>query len=373
MAAIAVIREDIETLIVKIHLTGLVVGRRYDVMRLQMRYLGDDDAGTRIYQREIPDRRALWSSLAHRVGWEAPKTEVTFRDFECPMRPTQFYLCESSAIGPFDWDFAAGDYPLTNGVIASTPVVHFNADISALDLDDQPDEGHILVRSVEELAHRADACLVEMTGPKYTARGTEFAVMGSQYPVYVSDSREARRGSVVLLTRDLGQLNDLRRIVYPSSGAIRPFLMQSGGDAALLLDDMRVVPLDVEIEQATPDNADLRFVRIDYVEVDNSAPLIARIGDNDDLVDPPEAAFTFSDTTPAKHQWITLSDTSTGQGDTWEWTIERGYETDNRVGKFWGPGPHKVFWGARGRRSVKLRFGSPATGFHTRTKTVTVH
>lgn len=369
---IEVVREDLETLHVQIHLTGLTVGTRYDVMRLQLRYVGKDDTGQRIYQREIPDRRALWSSVAHRVGWQAPKTEVLFRDFETPMRPVQYYLCRTDAIGPHEWLFSDGDYPTSKGVLA-TDIVHFNGDLADANLDEEPDEGHILVRSVEELAHRADCCLVEMDGPRYTARATEFAVLGSQYPVIVADSREARRGSVTLLTKNIGQLNDLRRVVYPESGLIQPFIMNSGGDATLLLDDMRVIPMDVSLEQVTPASADARYVRIDYVEVDNSAPLLQRIGDNDDLIDQPEAAFSFSDTTPAKHQWITITDHSTGQGDTWEFTLERGYETDNKVAKFWGPGPHRVYWGARGKKTVKLRFGSRATGFHTRTKYITVH
>jgi len=175
------------------------------------------------------------------------------------------------------------------------------------------------------------------------------------------------------MTRNLGQYNDLRRVVFPESGAIRPFILNSGGDATLLLDDMRCVPLDVEVEQTTPENADLRYVKINYVEVDNSLPLVRRIGDNDDLVNPPEAAFTFSDASPARHQWISLTDTSTGQGDTWEWTIERGYETDNKIAKFYGPGPHRVRWAIRGKKTVKLRFGGSGAGFHTRTKTLQVH
>jgi hypothetical protein len=197
--------------------------------------------------------------------------------------------------------------------------------------------------------------------------------MGNQYPVLISDSREARRGSFTLMTRNLGQYNALRRVVFPESGRIRPFLVQSGGDAALLLDDMRCIPLDVEIEQATPENADMRYVHIDYVEVDNSAPLLRRIGDNDDLTDPPEAHFTISDTSPAVGQWVTLTDTSTGQGDTWEWVLERGQETDNKVGRFHTPGPHKVRWHIRGTKTIRLRFGGSGEGYHTRTRTVQVH
>jgi PKD repeat protein len=136
---------------------------------------------------------------------------------------------------------------------------------------------------------------------------------------------------------------------------------------------MRCIPLDVEVEQATQADADLRYVHIDYVEIDGSAPLIRRTGDNDQLTDPPNANFTISDSTPARNQWITLTDTSTGQGDDWDWVIEQGKQTDNKVGKFYTQGPHKVRWRSRGRMTIKLRFGGSGEGYHTRTKYVDVH
>jgi hypothetical protein len=267
---ISLIREDLETLFVRIRLTGLATdGRRYDVMRLQMRSLGKDDTGQRVYEREIPDRRALWSSVAHRVGWQPPQSDVTFRDFECPKRPTKYFVVESAATGPNEWDFGDGPYPVGRGVL-DDEVVHFNGELADLNLGKDPSEGHILVRSVAELAHYADCCLVDMDGPSYSARVNEIAVMGNQYPVVISDAREARRGTMSLLTRDLGQYNALRRVVFPESGRITPFVMNSGGDAALLLDDMRCIPLDVSIEQATAGNANLRYVHISYVEIDGS-------------------------------------------------------------------------------------------------------
>jgi hypothetical protein len=369
---ITIEREDLETLFTRVHLSGLTPGTRYDVMRLQLRSMGKDDTGNRVYERELPDRRALWSAVAHRVGWEATKTGHDFRDFECPRRPTKYFIVESTKVGPFEYDFGDGPYPVSRGVL-DDEIVHWNGELADLQVGKDPTEGHVTVRSVHELAHYADCCLVEMDGPVYTARAHEFAVMGNQYPVLISDSREARRGSFTLMTRNLGQYNALRRVVFPESGRIRPFLVQSGGDAALLLDDMRCIPLDVEIEQATPENADMRYVHIDYVEVDNSAPLLRRIGDNDDLTDPPEAHFTISDTSPAVGQWVTLTDTSTGQGDTWEWVLERGQETDNKVGRFHTPGPHKVRWHIRGTKTIRLRFGGSGEGYHTRTRTVQVH
>jgi hypothetical protein len=311
--------------------------------------------------------------VAHRVGYEFADDTASFRDFECPKRPTKYYIVRSDQIGPHEWDFGDGPYPVGSRGVLDDTIIHFNADIADLALSKDPDKGHILVRSVSELAHYAECCLIEMEGPTYTARANEFQVMGNQYPVIVSDTREARRGSVTLMTRDIGQYNALRRVVFPESGRIREFVMNSSGDPTLLLDDMRCIPLDVSVEQSTQQNPDLRFVTINYVEVDHSAPLIRRVGDNDRLTSPPEAHFTISDTSPARNQWITLTDTSTGQGDTWEWTIERGTETDNKVGKFYTHGPHKVRWGRRGRKTIKLRFGGSGEGFHTRTRYVDVH
>ena len=103
MVAIDVIKDDLETLSVKVALTGLTAGTRYDVFRLQVRYLGKDDADARIYERELPDRRGLWSVVSHRMGWEASAASHTFRDYECPKRPTQYYVCASSAGGPSTW------------------------------------------------------------------------------------------------------------------------------------------------------------------------------------------------------------------------------------------------------------------------------
>lgn len=371
---ITVIREDVETLFVRLELTGLLSGVRYDVMRLQLRYLGKNDVGTRLYERELPDRRALWSSVAHRVGWEFAGPTASFRDFECPKRPTKYFVVRSDLVGPNEWDFGDGTYPVSRGVLDDT-VIHFNQDIRDLDLSAEPMDGDVLIRSVNELAHYAEVCVVDINDLKYTARANEIAVMGTQYPVIISDSREARRGTITLLVKGLGEYNALRRIVFPESGRIRPFVVQSGGDGSsgpMLLDDMRCVPLDVSVEQATQTSADTRYVHIDFVEVDHSAPLIRRVGDNDLLTVPPEANFSISDLTPARNQWVTLTDTSTGQGDTWDWTV--GHATlDNRVGKFYTDGPHKVRWPHRGRKAIKLRFGGSGEGFHTRTRHVDVH
>jgi hypothetical protein len=224
---------------------------------------------------------------------------------------------------------------------------------------------------VHELAHFADCCLVEMDGPTYTARVNEIPVMGNEYPVIISDTREARRGSMTLLTRNLGQYNALRRIVFPASGRIRPVVVQAGGDPALLLDDMRIIPLDVEVEQVTEVNADYRYVTIDYVEADPTTPLVQRSGDLDTLASAPQAQFTISDTTPAVGQWITLTNTSTGTGDDWEWVVDNAQ--DNRVGRFYTVGPHQVRFNGPGRKSVKLRFGSATAGYSIRTKYFDVH
>jgi len=365
---ISITKEDLETLTTRVALSGLTAGTRYDVHRVQYRYLGKDDAGVRQYERELPDRRALWSSVGHRVGWEAPGTTATFRDYECPKRPTKYFVVQTDLVSPHEWDFGDGKYPMSTGAL-STELVHWNGDLA--DIFAEPDKGSILVRSVHELAHYAETCLVEMDGPTYTARVNELAVMGNEYPVIISDTREARRGSLTLMTRNLGQYNALRRIVFPASGLIRPVLLQGGGDATLLLDDMRIIPLDVEIEQTTEVNPDYRYVTIDYVEADPSAPLVARAGDNDSLTSPPVAQFTVVPvTTLTAGHWITLTDTSTGSGDDWEWTVDGAQ--DNKVGKFYTQGPHKVRYAARGTYTIKLRFGGSGAGYNTRAKVIEV-
>lgn len=366
---ITVTKEDLETLTVRVALSGLTVGVKYDVYRMQWRNLGKDDTGVRVYERELPDRRALWSSVGHRIGWPAPAATATFRDYECPLRPTRYFLVRSADQGPHEYDFAGGNYPLARGVL-SAELVHFQGDRADVNAD--PGSGHIMFRSVHELAHHANTCLVEMDGPTYTARVNEYAVMGNEYPVIVADTREARRGSITVMTHNLGQYNALRRIVFPASGRIRPVVVQSGGDPALLLDDMRVIPLDVSVEQSTQRNADMRYVTIDYVEADPTTPLIARAGDNDDLAGSwPVAEFTISDDTPVTGQWVTLTSTSTGTGDDWEWTVDNA--ADNRVGKFYTAGPHKVRFGGPGKKTVTLRYGGAGQGYNSRTKFVTVH
>lgn len=376
---IDVVKDDLETLFVRVNLTGLSPGTKYDVLRLQMRYTGKDDTGVRHYDRELPDRRELWSSVGHRVGWTAPSATSSFRDYECPKRPTVYFVVASSAVSPYEWDFSDGNYPVSRGVL-DTEVVHFAQDLKDANLGLQPDAGHLLVRSTAELGLYVSACVVEMDGPRYTARGSEFSVMGNQFPVFVSDTRETRRGSVTLLTRDLGAYQDLRRIVFPSSGRIRPVSFQSGGDSTLLLDDMRVLPLDVEVEQVTPERADLRYIHIDYLETDATVPLVQRTGDNDNMVNEPVANFTISDVTPGRNQWVTLTDTSTGQYDSWDWTI--GHASLNAqtsswprdwIAKRYTKGPHRVFWPHRGTKQIKLRVYGSGAGAHSRVKTVTVH
>lgn len=364
---IAVTKEDLETLTTRLSLTGLTPGTRYDVYRLQHRNLGKNDSGVRQYERELPDRRALWSAVGHRIGWVAPGATAAFRDYECPLRPTRYFLVPTASIGPHEYDFGDGPYPLSRGALSAT-LVHWSGELADANAD--PGEGHLVFRSVHELAHYANTCLVEMDGPLYTARVSEHSVMGNEYPVIVSDTREARRGSITVMARGLGQYNALRRIVFPASGRIRPVLVQAGGDRTLLLDDMRIIPLDVEAEQTSSRDPDARYVTIDYVEADPSAPLVARTGDNDSLTAAPAADFTLSDTTPAVGQWITLADTSTGSGDDWEWTVDNS--TDNRVGKWYTRGPHQVRFSARGEKTVKLRFGSKPAGYSSRVKTLVV-
>ena len=198
--------------------------------------------------------------------------------------------------------------------------------------------------------------------------------MGNQYPVIVSDTREARRGSVTLMTRNLGQYNALRRIVFPASGRIRPVLVQSGGDPALLLDDMRIIPLDVEVEQATQANADLRYV---HHRLRRDRPVRAAGRPGRGQRHPGRARRTPTSPSPTppppSGQWVTLTDTSTGTGDDWEWTIEAA-AADNKVGKFYTAGPAQgpVRWAAARRRSSSGSVG-PVRATTPAPRSSTVH
>jgi hypothetical protein len=369
---LTVVKETWETLYVQLQLTGLTPGTKYDLMRLQIRWVGDDDAGVPQYHRELPDRKALWSAVAHRVGWTAPAATATVKDYDCPLRPTQYFLVPSASVGPFEYTSWETPYPVSRGVLSPT-IVHF-----AYEIKDEGVKGTVVVRSSANLQKFVTACVVDIDELKYTARGTELAVMGSQYPVYVADTREARRGSIVLKVASLGEYNDLRDIVFPNTGAIWPVIFNNASLDAILLDDMKVIPLDVSIEQATHHDVDVRYVRIDFVEIAYSAAILKRSGDNDTLINEPRANFTISDTTPAKGQWITLGDTSTGQFDSWEWSLTNGSNVEGS--KLYTRGPHKVRWGSRGKKIIKLRVYGAAidgqghtTGADFLRKTIVVH
>jgi hypothetical protein len=346
------------------HVTGLTAGTKYDVYRLQLRYMGDDDTGVPQYERELPDRRALWSALAHRVGWTAPTGGIAdFRDYESPLRPHSLFVVPSASGSPFDYDFSvSGPYPLTRGTLCAT-VVHFNRTLTP------QQHGLVMMRSTAELGLWVDTCVYDLD-VRYPARGSEMAVMGRQYPMYVADTREARRGTLTLSAQTLGDLYDIRRIVFPPDGTIRPVVLNSGADNTMLLDDLTLIPLDVQVQQATRANASIRWVLIDYVEVDPASPLVQRAGDNDLLVTAPKANFTVSDTTPKRHQWITLTDTSTGQFDTWDWTVERA--GSNPVSKFATQGPQTVMWTGKGTYRVTLRVYGSNAGASTKTVRITV-
>jgi len=370
---INILQADLERLLVKVQLTGLNAASAYDVYRLQLRCPGKDDTGARIYERELPDRRGLWSTVAHRVSWNSPATTVEFRDFEAPRRPFSYFVCPSSVGGPQTWDFEGGPYPLSRGVLDDT-VIHFNGMLEDLDLDAEPvGIGDVLIRSTANLARYIECCVAEIDGPRYTARGQELSVIGSQYPTYIADSREARRGTITLLGKDLNQYNQLRKIVFPESGKIWPITIHSAGDPTMLLDDLRAVPLDIEVEQASKGRIDYRFIHLDYIEQDPNVPLVRRSGDNDYLdTNTPDANFTISDDTPATGQWITVTDTSTGTFDDWEWTLTP-HPASNPIGVFNTQGPHKLRYANPGPKWVKLRVGGAGQGYDTLTKRLDVH
>lgn len=365
---INVLSADLAHLLVRVQLTGLTAGTKYDVFRMAM-HVHKDDAGTRVYERFTPDRREYWSKVAHRIGWTAPGTTAKFKDYEAPLRPFKYFVCPSSAGGPHEWQFNTGKYPLSRGVLDSQ-VIHFAGQQEDIEIGEPPDIGHVIVRSTWDLALYVEACVVEIPDLRYAARGTEHAVLGNTYPVYIADRRESVRGSITLLARDLGTLRRLRNIVFPTDGMIRPVVIHSGTDPSLLTDDLWVAPLDVSVEQATQSTPDLRYVHVDFLSVEPGA-LIARVGDNDDLVNEPVASFSVSDDTPARGDYVTLTDTSSGQYDEWNWSFGQG--SSIKAGEAFGPGPHKVRWSGTGKKSVRLRISGSGAGADSITKTVTVH
>ena len=94
--------------------------------RLQVQHVHDDpDTGQPVYNRELPDSAAVcWSSVAHRVGWQPAAANANFRrTFECPRRPTRYFIVETDLTAPFEYDWDNGNYPLSRGVL-SDDVVH---------------------------------------------------------------------------------------------------------------------------------------------------------------------------------------------------------------------------------------------------------
>lgn len=366
MAVNITVESDPVNLAADVTLSGLVAGTRYDVLRMSLRYAGDDpDTGAPFYERESPDRKAFWRTVAHRQGWQAPAATVTFRDHEAAARPFSYFVVETSKVGPFEYDWDGGDYPVSRGVL-DDQVVDFLREILSMDPpEDLPvGPGDILLRSTSELAHFEAFCVVDIEDLTYTARGAELAVLGSQYPVYISDTREARRGRLILQTGRLDsteggarELDDLRRLVFPANGKIRPVVMSSAGPPVLLLDDCVFLPLDIEVEQATPTNADVRFVHVSFLEIDPTAAIPKRTGDNDSLTTAPRAQFTVSPANPRQGDLVTLTDTSTGTYQQREWTVHG--HTNLKSGRSFGRNPLKLRWREHGTFHVKLRvFGT---------------
>ena len=345
-----------------VQLTGLTPGVKYDVLRMRVqRHISS--AGTPTYTRIFPDRKAYWSSVAHRVGWTAPSATVTFNDYETPITSVQYFIVEASKTSPFEWDWDRGDYPVTTGILS--PTVDFWWDLTSTPGANQ--QGQIRIRSTAHAQKYFDACVVEMGDMKYTARGTELAVLGNPYPLYVADVRESRRGSIIVKCSSLADVLELQRIVFPANGKVWPIVFNSASEPALIANDMTVIPLDITIEQATPNDVNLRFVHIDYVEIDPTTPLMIRVKDN--VPNHPDARFSISDTTPAVNQKIVLTDASTGQFDRWHWYTPGAYEglvsapevnnppTSRRVNKFIGQGPWEIFYRTRGKHKIKLWVG----------------
>lgn len=356
----------VDGLYVDYSVSGLTPGLRYDMYRIQRRYIGNDlDTGAPMYDYELPDRQQLYSALAHRVSWLAPTATVTFRDYEPPLRPHSLYIVESTKTNPGEFAWKEGaTYDRSQGVI-DDQIIHFNRELAALG---DVHEGAVVVRSTQELGLWSSCCVYDLT-VAYNARATELPVLGQGFATVVVDTREARRGTLTVVTRNLGDYYDLRRIVFPATHRIKPIVLAAGGDPTMMLDDMTCLPMNISIDQATQADPNVRFVGIDYVEIAPTAPLVYRAGDNDNEVAKPVAYFTMSDTTPRRNQTITLTDGSTGQFETWDWTLPAN--TTLAMGKANRQGPLKVQFKTTGRKTVKLTVRGHA-GASTKVRTFNV-
>lgn len=359
--------KDAEHVTTKISLTGLTVGTKYDVVRLHLDY-HLNSAGVPVYERFLPDKREYWSAVQHRVSWTATTTTHNLNDYETPLQPVQYFLVETAQVGPFQHDFKTA-YPTSRGFLSPT-VVHYWWSLRGTPAD-KP--GLVRIRSTATASVWHDACVVEMGDLKYTARGSELAVMGNQYPVFVGDVREQRRGSIVVKCSSLAEVLHLQNIVFPTSGVIRPIIFDSASEPSLIISRMVVVPLDVTIEQATTTDASLRYLHIDFVEIDPTAPLWRKTKEN--IVTPADAMFTIrangvisSPPTVRVKQSVVVTDTSTGQYDGWHWYFPGAYEgmvyTPENPGvpfrKAREPrtqGPHEVYYLSPGKYPIKLWIG----------------
>lgn len=372
MPTITVSDINVRGLRVDVTCSGLTPGTRYDIYRLSVILDGEDDNGHPTYGPRLPDRRNYWRTVGHRYGWEAPAAETTFRDYEAPMGPFRYFVVETAAEGPHDYDWAAGDYPLERGTL-SGDVVHL-AHLEETTLDEYGDPlvdaedrpGSLILRSTATLGLYSRACLYDLDDIRYTARGTEHAVMGRQYPLYVADTREARRGRMTMITRDIADYDEVRDIVFPQNGRIAPVMVNAGSDNTLLLDDMMVIPLDISVQQASPHSTQVRFITLDFVEIDPTTPLIQRSGDNPDPAKP-VAGFTVSPRNPSRSQQVTFTDTSSGSITTWKWDLRPATGWSGQS----GPGPYRVRYTNQRTFKAKLRVQGPA-GADVAEKTIRV-
>jgi hypothetical protein len=379
---ITVTKKSPEHVTTLVHLTGLIPGTRYDVVRLHLKWHLDTN-GVPVYERRLPDLKEYWSAVQHRTSWEAPATTQDFSDYETPLTPVQYFIVKTDLTGPFEWDFKK-TYPVANGVLCPT-VVHYYWSLRGTPADTP---GMVRIRSTAQASVWHDACVVAMDDIKYTARGTELAVMGNRYPVYVGDVREQRRGSIVVKCESLTELQHLQNIAFPTNGVIRPIIFNSISEPSVMINDMRVIPLDVTVEQATPTNAALRYVHIDFVEIDPTAPLYKKTAEN--IVSPADANFTISDTTPKVGQKIVVTDTSTGQYNGVHWFFPSAYmglvSTPENPGANSAPfresvqyGPHEIFYKKAGNFWIKLWVGdrdgddNVNTGADSIKRYITVH
>jgi hypothetical protein len=172
------------------------------------------------------------------------------------------------------------------------------------------------------------------------------------------DRRSSRRGVLTLSVGTRADVAKVRNIVTPPGGLVAPVWINASSSAGALVDDMVIIPLDVEWELASQEQPNQRFCMISFVEVDPTLAFTARTGDNDDLTAAPRASFTVSDATPQRGQRVTFTPTSTGQVTEWRWD----FDGDPGYTSYGSGAAQSRVWTSTGRKRIRHAVKNTVTG-----------